>query len=372
MSSFDSLRHRNYRLLWTGALLSNTGTWMQNVALSWYVLVRTNSAFWVGLVNFANFIPLVLSPIGGLLADRVSRRRLLLIAQSWMMVQAAALTVLVTTGAATAPIVLAITFGMGLGIALHGPTWQAFVPTLVPRESMVNAIALNSAQYSLARVIGPGIGGALIALAGAGLVFGINAVSFLAVLAALVLVRPEGGLEATDAVPPAGLKEGFVEAWRNREVRALIAAITVTSLFAAPISALLPVFARDEFGVGAGGLGVLFATMGAGSVLGALTLARVGARRRQVRPVAVAMVVASVALGVFAWAPGMAAALPPVFVIGAAYLFLISAANSGIQLSIADAVRGRVMSIFIVAFGGFYPIGALVAGAAAEAYGPRV
>jgi MFS family permease len=162
---------------------------MQSVALSWYVFVLTHSAFWVSFVTFVNFVPTVLSPIGGVFTDRLDRKRILLVTQTVMMVDAAALAVLAALGRASLFAVLALTFGQGLAFALNGPTWQAFVPSLVPPEAMVNAIALNSAQFSLARVIGPALGGVLIVSTGPGLVFGINAGSFMAVLIALAMVR---------------------------------------------------------------------------------------------------------------------------------------------------------------------------------------
>src|SRR5437867_5291798 len=162
---------------------------MQSVALAWFVFLITRSAFWVSFVTFANFIPTVLSPIGGVYTDRLDRRRILMATQSFMMVDAALLALLAWLHHATLFAVMALTVGQGVAFAFNGPTWQAFVPSLVPPEAMVNAIALNSAQFSLARVVGPAIGGALIVTAGPALVFGINAVSFVAVLIALALIR---------------------------------------------------------------------------------------------------------------------------------------------------------------------------------------
>ncbi len=166
MGSFDSLRYRDYRLLWIGAVLSNSGTWMANVAVAWYVLELTRSAFWVSFVTFISFLPTVLSPIGGVYTDRFDRKRILLYAQAFMMVDAVALTLLAWTGRASLFPVMALIFGQGIGFALNGPAWMALVPSLVPPEAMVNAIALNSAQFNLARVIGPAIAGPLIAARG--------------------------------------------------------------------------------------------------------------------------------------------------------------------------------------------------------------
>ncbi|HWC33000.1 MAG TPA: MFS transporter, partial [Actinomycetota bacterium] len=288
LTAFHSLRFRDYRLLWAGAVISNTGTWMQNVALSWYVFTLTRSAFWVGAVAFASFFPMWLSPLGGVLADRFDRRRILLATQSVMMIAATALAVLVGTGRATLAPVMGLTLLGGFAFSIDAPTRQAFFPSLVPRDAMVNAIALNSAQFSLARVIGPAIAGTMIAAFGVAPVFWINAVSFLAVLAALTTVRERPRTMEGEA-PAQGLRAGLAYAWRHPVIRVLIASIAVLSVFAGPISALLPVFADEVFRRGPTGLGALAAAMGAGSVLGAIVLGRIG----RVRP---RMVAAGVAL----------------------------------------------------------------------------
>lgn len=372
MNSFDSLRHRNFRLLWIGAILSNVGTWMQSVALSWYVFELTRSAFWVSFVTFVNFVPTVLSPIGGVFTDRLDRKRILLVTQSFMMVDAAVLAVLAALGRASLFAVLALTFGQGLAFALNGPTWQAFVPSLVPPEALVNAIALNSAQFSLARVIGPAIGGVLIVSAGPGLVFALNAVSFVAVLVALGLVR------VPRHVPPperpnvvAELTQGLRYTWHEHRIRMMIATVAVASFFGAPVIALLPIYAADVFGRGAGSFGVLAAAAGAGSVVGALGLSRVGAR---VTPGAVAWSMAAMGASLvgFATAGAYATGLLLLVAYGAAYLFSISGTNGDIQLQVDDAYRGRVLSLFMLAFGAAYPLGSLVAGLAAERWGAPV
>lgn len=369
MGSFDSFRYRNYRLLWIGAALSNVGTWMQAVALSWYVFVLTRSAFWVSLVTFVTFVPTILSPIGGVFTDRLDRKRILLVTQAVMMLDAAALAVLAGLGRASLFTVLALTFGQGLAFALNAPTWQAFVPSLVPPEAMVNAIALNSAQLSLARVIGPALGGVLIVSAGPGVVFGINAGSFVAVLIALAMVRvPRHEPPTHRRKVLQELAGGFRYTWRERRIRTMIATVAVASFFGAPITALLPVYAADVFGRGAGGFGVLAAAVGAGAVVGALILGRIGSR---VSPGAVAwsMIGMGAALVLFALVRVYAAALGLLTSYGAAYLFSISGTNGDIQLHVKDALRGRVLSLFMLAFGAMYPLGSLAAGIAAETWG---
>jgi MFS family permease len=370
VGSFDSLRHRNFRLLFIGALLSNAGTWMQAIALSWFVFLLTHSAFWVSFVTFVNFIPTVLSPIGGVYTDRLDRRRILLVTQSFMMVDAATLATLAWLHHATLFAVMALTFGQGLAFALNGPTWQAFVPSLVPPEAMVNAIALNSGQFSLARVIGPAIAGVVIASYsdGAALVFTLNAVSFLTVIGALLMMR-------TRPVPVARrervrdlLRTGLAYTWQNRRIRAMIATIAVVSFFAAPAGSLLPVFAAKVYGRGAGSYGSLAAALGVGSVAGALTLGRLGNRIGR-RVIALAALTAGVALMLFGAVRSFATGLILMFLFGAAYLLVISGTNSDIQLSVDDRVRGRVISIWMLAFGVSYPVGSLLAGVAASVWG---
>ncbi len=372
MGSFDSLRYRNFRLLWIGAFLSNIGTWMQSIALAWYVFLITRSAFWVSFVTFVNFVPTVLSPIGGVFTDRLDRRRILFSTQTFMMVDAAILAALAWLHHATLFAVMALTFGQGLAFAFNGPTWQAFVPSLVPSEAMVNAIALNSAQFSLARVIGPAIAGAIIAASskGAALVFTVNAVSFLTVIGALGLMRTPPFRPGERRRVREQLRSGVAYTWRNRRIRAMIVGIAVVSFFSAPATALLPLFAADIYGRGAGSYGSLAASLGLGSVAGALVLGRLGNRIGK-RVIATAMVSVGAVLLVFGATDAYPIGLAMMFLFGAAYLLVVSGTNSDIQLAVDDQMRGRVISIWVVAFGVAYPAGALLAGLLASAWGPQ-
>jgi MFS family permease len=372
MGSFDSLRYRNYRLLWIGAILSNIGTWMQTIALAWFVLLLTHSAFWVSFITFINFIPVILSPVGGVYSDRVDRKRILMVTQTFMMADAAVLAVLAWTGHATLFAVMALTFGMGVAFAFNGPTWMAFVPSLVPPEAMVNAIALNSAQFSLARVVGPAIAGVIIAVSrrGAALVFAINAVSFLTVLVALWMIRSKEAPPRVTRTVRSQLRGGLAYTLGNRRIRTMIVAIGVMSFFAAPASALLPIFASDVFHRGAGAYGSLAAALGLGSLAGALVLGKLGNR---VSPTIVsgAMISLGVFLALFASIPSYPVALVMMFLFGGAFLLFVSGSNSDIQLQVDDGYRGRVISIWMLAFGTMYPIGSLLAGVAAVAWGPQ-
>ncbi len=370
MGSFDSLRYRNYRLMWTGAVLSNIGTWMQAIALSWFVFLLTRSAFWVSFVTFINFFPTVISPLGGVYTDRLDRRRILVWTQSVMMVDAAVLAVLAWTGHASLFAVMALTFGQGLAFAFNSPTWMAFVPSLVPPEALVNAIALNSAQFSLARVIGPAIAGVLIGVwtKGAAVVFAINALSFVAVLVALTKIRTAPVPRAPERRVRDLLIGGITYTWANRRIRSMIGAIAITSFFAAPVTALLPIYAARVFGRGAGAYGSLFAMMGLGSVIGALAVGRVG-NRLSPSIIAGALVGVGVVLGLFASIHSYVAGMVLMVLYGATYLFAVAATNSDIQIHVDEGMRGRVLSIYLLAFGAFFPLGSLVAGAVAQSVG---
>ena len=367
MGAFDSLRYRDYRLLWTGAVLSNTGTWMHSVALSWYVFLLTRSAFWVSFATFAYFVPTVFSPIAGVYADRFDRKRLLVYAQLFMMANAGLLAVLVWLHQASLLAVMALTFGLGLGFTFNGTAWQAYMPSLVPVESRVNAIALNSAQFSAARVIGPAIGGVLLGVVGAGLVFGINAVSFVAVLVSLAMIRAS----SRPAQQASGVRDllvgGFAYTWRHRRIRRMIAVIAVMSFFASPVTALLPIFTADVYGGGAGAYGTLAAAMGLGSVLGALAIGRRG--RVTPRLIAGALVALGAVLVLFALVPLFVAGVILMVLFGSAFLIVVSGTNSDIQMQVDEEVRGRVISVWLLAFGVTYPVGSLLAGVLAEVWG---
>ncbi len=367
MRTFESLRYRDYRLLWTGAVLSNIGTWMHLTALSWYVFLLTRSAFWVSFATFANFVPTVLSPIAGIYTDQFDRKKMLVYAQLFMMVSAGALAVLVWTNRASLFWVLALTFTLGAGFTFNGTTWQAYMPSLVPPESMVNAIALNSAQFSAARVVGPAIAGVLLGVASAGLIFGINAISFTAVLVALALISGRGRPAPQRRTARDLLVGGFTYTWKHRRIRAMIGVIAIMSFFASPITALLPIFDAEVFGRGAAGFGTLAAAMGFGSVLGALAIG--GRGRVTPRLIAGALVVLGVILIGFAVVRSFVLGIVFMVLYGSAFLIVVSGTNSDIQMHVDEAVRGRVISAWLLAFGLAYPAGSLLAGVLAEVWG---
>jgi MFS family permease len=361
---------RDYRLVFVGAALSNTGTWMHRVAVDWLVYQQTDSPAWVGIVSFAQFLPLALvGPFGGVLADRLDRRRILLAAQAFMMASAALLAALTLAGAATPLLLVAVSFALGLGFAFSGPTWLSTIPSLVPRELLTSAIALNSARFSAARVVGPALGGVLIAAIGAGGVFVVNAVSYLAIVIALAALHVPPLPERPPERVLAQLRQGVSYAVHHRTILWLMAAVMGVSLLAAPLVTLLPVYARDVLGGGARTLGLLTASLGVGSLIGSVALAQIGDRLRPAVLIAGGVVALAIATGGVALAPGLAVTAAAVVGTGLFRTGSVAASSSRIQALAEEAYRGRVTSLFLLSFGLAYPVGALATGAAAEVWG---
>src|SRR6266700_1959562 len=279
---FRALRNSNFRLFWSGNFLSNIGTWMQNVAQGWLVLTLTNSAFWLGVVGFAGSIPfLIFTLFGGVIADRVNKRRLLLVTQTIMMLLAFLLAVLAWLKIITVWEVAAIAFLNGVAMAMNAPSYQALVPRLVKREDLTNALALNSAQFNMSRILGPTLGGYAMALFGVAGNFFLNGLSFVAVLWALVHIR------YPDEKPPrresmwSSLHGGFAYLNSEPQMRVLIWMTAAVSFFGIPFLTFIPYFAKMQLNVGESGLGLLMAGSGLGAVLGAMTVAVAGIIRHR-------------------------------------------------------------------------------------------
>ncbi|MDB5057132.1 MAG: putative major facilitator superfamily transporter, partial [Chloroflexi bacterium] len=278
-----ALQYRNYRLLWTGALVSNVGTWLQTVAQGWLVLQLANSAFVLGLVNAIGMLPIMtLSLYGGVLADRVDRRKLLIIAEIALMMSALAMAGLTEWHLITINWLLVLVALIGVASALSSPAWMAFISELVPAQGLMNAIALNSAQFNVARVLGPAFAGTMIAIVGVAGCFTLNGLSFLAVIATLVAIRlPARQQPESRPSPWHSLVDGLRYVAHHPEARAVLALTTIHTVFGMPFLMLMPVFARNVFHGNAGDLGVLLSAMGIGAVGGALTTARLGSAQRR-------------------------------------------------------------------------------------------
>lgn len=363
------LRHRDFALFWSGALVSNVGTWLQNVALSWLMLEITDSAFWVSMVSFAQFIPmLIFGLVGGLNADRRERRRVLVVTQSALMVLAFAVAGVTLAGSASVATIIPIVGLSGIVLAFNAPAFQAIIPDLVPSSLVVDAVSLNAAQFSVARVIGPAIGGFLVAAAGAGWAFLTNGASFLAVIVALMCMRSVPHDPPTSAGTRA-LLGGIRAASSSPRIKAMLATTAVASLFGAPVLALLPVMARDVLGRDAGGYGGLFAIFSVGAVVGALSTGRL-VRRLGIRAATASCLGALAALSVgFALSRNVGVTSAVLAGIGFVYTVSVSATNGGLQTAVPARMRGRVMSLYMMAWAGLFPVGAIVAGSIATRLG---
>jgi len=366
------LRHPAFRWIWLGSLVSNVGNWMEAVAQSWLVQQQTSSPFLVELLAAAEFVPVALLTLAaGSLADRYDRRKLLLAGQTAMMILAAGLALAAHLGLATPAVVIGFAFAEGAAWAAVMPSWQALVPTLVSRGELPAAIALNSAQFNTARLLGPVLAGGLLAASGAALVFDVNVVSFVAIVVALALVRlpPRPPVEAA---PGGG---GVMPAVRwtlgERGPRRLLIGLAAFALLAAPVQGLLPVFAADILRVGPGGYGLLLSCLGAGAILGALALARMPRAYPRHHLIPVSMLAFSCcalgyALSRSAWLSGAC-----LFVAGVFWVWSLASSSTAMQLLVPDHLRGRGMSVLSLATLGPLPLGHLLGGALATAFGAR-
>jgi len=376
---FRALRHRNFLLFWSGAFLSNTGTWMQAVAQGWLVLSMTNSPFWLGFDGFMSTAPgLLLTLAGGVFADLMDRRKLLIYTQIVAGLAALTLGILVATHVVQVWMILGLSFITGCCLAMAGPSYMALVYDLVGREDLANAVALNSTQFQLARVLGPvfaGVGFKLFGLAGC---FFANAVSFVAVVVGLKMVRFERpGKE--DGFPSRSMKdkgafiqdlaEGFRYVGGRPRVSILLMISAVTSLFGAPYISMTPVFARDVFHLGATGLALLMGMAGAGALFGALFLAYLGDFPRKGWFVLGGDFAFAVCLICFSLSTNIVVSLVFLFLLGFGIVCSVAVSNMLLQKLVSNEMRGRVMSMFMMSFIGAMPIGNLIAGAASHRFG---
>jgi MFS family permease len=372
---FRALSHRNYRVFWIGAFLSNVGTWMQAVAQGWLMLLLTNSPLWLGIDGFMATAPgFFLTLAGGVFADLVDRRRLLLYTQVVAGLAAAILATLVWTNSVNKWMLLGFSFVTGCCMALAGPSYQAMTFDLVGREDLANAVALNSSQFQLSRVVGPvfaGLGFKLFGLAGC---FYLNGVSFIAVVVALRMVHFDDSPSYAHSVKDRralwqDLIAGFRYVRNRPRVFSLLAMSAVISMFGAPYITMIPVFARDIFHLGATGLAWMMGVAGAGAFFGALFLAYLGDFKRKGWSVIGGAFGFGVFLIAFAQATHLLWSLVFLFGVGFTVVTSVAVTNTLLQQLVTDEMRGRVMSMFILSFIGAMPIGNLLAGAISHRYG---
>jgi MFS family permease len=366
-----AFRHRNYRLYFAGQLVSLTGTWMQSVAQAWLAYRLTNSAALLGIVGFAGQVPtLLLSPVGGLIADRFPRRRVLLVTQTASMLLAFALAALTLSGKVTVTWILALAALSGMSNAFDIPTRQAFAVDMVGREDLINAIALNSSIFNGARVIGPAIAGLMVARIGEGWCFLANAVSYIAVLGCLLAMRlPPHAPAAVSVSAWSSVREGFVYVARAKPVRALLLLLGLVSLSGMPYAVLMPVFAKEILGGGAHELGLMMGCSGAGALLGAIVLAS----RKSVKGLGAFVAACAGGLGValiaFSFSRTFWLSALLLVPVGFCMMSEMASSNTLIQSLIPDKMRGRVMSVYAMMFMGMAPVGALLAGTLATRIG---
>ena len=369
---FRALSHRNFRLFFFGQGLSLIGTWLQQVAMSWLTYRLSGSALLLGVVTFCQYIAvLLLAPVAGVLADRIDRRRALLITQSVMLAQALTLAVLTASGKVEVWHVAALALVLGCASAFDIPLRHAMIARLVgDRSHLPNAIALNSLLINCARVVGPAIAGILIAAVGEAICFGLNALSFGAVLYALAKMRwPTARAPAPPAGWLASWLEGAKSAFGFRPIRAALLLIALISGTIGTYSTLMPVFAKDVFGGDAHTLGVFLSAAGSGALLSALYLASRHTTRGLDRVILVAGTIASLAMLAFAHSTRLALALPLLVALGAGLIAAQASIQTLVQTLVDDDKRGRVMSLYTMAFLGMLPFGNLAAGAVARYVG---
>jgi len=369
--TFTSLRHRNYRLWFWGQLVSLFGTWMQGTAQGFLVYELTRSPAYLGYVGFAAGLPSwFFMPLGGVIADRFERRTLLIITQTAMMVLAFALALLTFLDIVTPWEIILLALLLGVANAFDAPSRHAFVPDMVGREDLTNAIALNSTIFNSATTIGPAVAGITYALVGPAWCFMINGFSFLAVIAALLRMK----LQPREKEPPRSsalhdLKEGFGYVLAHREIRTLISLIVVTSMFGVSFAVLLPAWAVKVLGGDATTNGWLQSARGVGALIGALTIASLGRFDFKGRLLIIGSFAFPLLVLGFSFVRFLPVTLAVLVGTGVAVIFIFNLANSLVQTLVRDDLRGRVMGIYSLTFFGFLPVGALWIGTVAERLG---
>jgi MFS family permease len=370
-ATFASLHNRNYRLFFAGQSVSMVGTWMQKVAQAWLVLELTDSGVMLGVTAALQQLPtLVLTPWGGLLADRLDKRKILLVTQALCAAPALALGILTLTDNVTIWVVMALALLLGVIESLDKPARHTFVSEIVGNDHIANAVTLNNVIVNIGKVAGPAVAGILIATVGLAPSFLINAASFVAVLVGLALIRTGDLTRATPTPRARGqLREGLRYVRGRPDLLAPLVLMTVTGLLAYEWTVMLPLLARDTFDGGADAAGLMFTAMGAGAIVGGLALAAV-LKATTNRLVALGLVFAGTLVATAA-APSLTVALGCLVVVGAASVAFRTVASSVLQLRAEPEMRGRVIALLMVAIGGTTPIGGPLVGWIGDRYGAR-
>lgn len=369
---FSALRHYNFRLYFIGLLISVIGTWAQAVAQQWLVYDLTGSALALGQVTFVMAIPvLIFGPWAGVVIDRVSQRNLLIVTQVVQLLQAVALAVLTFSGLIQVWHIIVLSAVRGLANAFDAPARQSFYVQLVDnKEDMSNAIAMNSTLMSLAQILGPSLGGIMVATLGTAWAFTINAISFFAILIALLLLRLKPHVRKPAIQSPlADLLEGLRYIWHTRTIAVLMVIVLAVALFGANYRTLMPVLTREVLGRGEVAFGLLNAASGVGSMSGALLVAYLSTRPRRGRYLHVVNLALPLMLIALSLSRSYVLSLAILVLVGMSHTPQLSLSNMLIQSQVPDEVRGRVMSVYTLVIFGVFPIGGLIAGAMADAVG---
>ncbi|HOB45430.1 MAG TPA: MFS transporter [Zoogloea sp.] len=369
-----ALASRNYRLYFAGQIVSLAGTWMQQIAMLWLAYRLSSSAFVLGTVGFASQIPiLIFGAMGGVITDRFDRRRLLIATQALSMVQALALAAMAWLDSATPIHLIVLAFGLGCINALDVPARQSIVVQLIDdKADLPNAIALNSFMMHATRFVGPALAGWVVAVTGEALCFLLNAASYLAVLLALLAIRlPAGGPRKASAPPLQALREGVRYTAGQRNIRASLLLIASLSFLATPYTVLMPLFAREIFGGDARLFGLLMGCAGAGALSGAVLLALRSDTAGLAALIGRVAPLVGIALALFAVSTSLWLTVPILFGLGLALLLCVAGSNTLIQTQVDNDFRGRVMSLFTMAFLGIAPLGSFAVGSLAHVFGVR-
>ena len=371
--TFSALRHRNFRLFFGGQLVSLIGTWMQNTAQGWLVYEMTQSKWLLGMVTAVSTAPMLFFSIwGGSIADQHSKRNIVLWTQTAMMALAFAFAALVWSHRITTELILVIAAFRGLAMAFDMPARQAFMVEMTSREDLMNAISLNSSMVNGARVIGPSVAGLLMAKLGIAMCFFVDGLSYIAVIIGLAMMQlPKFVKPQRPSSAAAHVLEGFSYVWGHRRMKTLLILFAIVGIFGWSYSVLMPAFAADVFKARAGGYGALLSANGVGALFGALTVASIGHRVSRRLLVFGGLGIFSAMLLMLAFVQNFYLALVLLAVAGWGMLLFFSTINTLLQISSSDEMRGRVMGIWALVFGGMMPIGGLEAGAFSKYFGIR-
>ncbi len=369
-----AFRHQNFRRFWLGALVSNSGTWLQNLTLPYVLLLITDQATWAGISAFASLFPSVLlAPIAGNVADRFDRRRVLIVGQTLSATAALGLWATYVSGQRDPKLIVAVAAVGGLINAFTIPTWQSFIPLLVPVEDLPSAITMNSLQFNAARAIGPAAGGAFIAAAGPSSAFFANAMSFAAVVIALLVINPGDTNQVRERRP---IVAGFAEALRYaRGQPGILMGIGIAAIVAFlgfPVVTFVVVFAQQVYDVGPLGLGILSALLGLGAVLGAPVVSGMFGDLERGRIIRIALPLYGAAILLFGSSTEPVQGSVGLLAAGVCFMSIVATSNTAVQSIVADRIRGRVMALRIMTFTASYPIGALIQTRLSDAFSPRV